>query len=69
MARQLAPVEDVVFHDEQMLMLLYERMQNAPPLYDVMHRVSLHLVVTDSSGSPKDLLETLEREMLRLHVL
>ena len=32
-----------MFHDEQMLMLLYERMQHAPPLYDFMHRVSLHL--------------------------
>ncbi|CAL8466575.1 g6111 [Coccomyxa elongata] len=38
-ARQLAPAEDVVFHDEQILMLLYERMQHAPPLYDFLHRV------------------------------
>ncbi len=36
-------MEDVVFHDDQMLMLLYERMQHAPPLYDFMHRVSFHL--------------------------
>jgi hypothetical protein len=33
-------MEDIVFHDEQDAMLLYERLQHAPPLYDQLSRVS-----------------------------
>ncbi len=43
-------------------MLLYERMQHAPPLYDYMHRVSLHMVDMGSLGCPQVLLETLKTD-------
>lgn len=40
-ARQLCPAEDVVFQDEQIAMVLHERLQNAPPLFDQLARVGL----------------------------
>ena len=41
MVRQLAPEDDLPLVDEQAGMLLHDRLQNAPPLYDQLARVMM----------------------------
>ena len=52
--RQLAPEDDLPLDDEQAGMLLHDRLQNAPPLYDQLARVRGYFLHHPRSADPKE---------------